>query len=328
MSSDALGPLASLAGGGIPTLNNTYGAILIGTFFGLILYGLSMHQAYRYCRLDFGDSVGMKVYVAFIMLLDTFHVILCMHMCYYYLVTHYFDPAALFTRVWSIDNLGLSAAVVIVSCQCRSTVQTLGGHCGTVLPCAAYATAQASILPSYSQFRELTWLFSIAFAFIVVSDVILTTVLIMVLRRSRSGIARTNSMLDVLIAYTISTGLLTDIFSGLSFIFPLIYLNTNSMVYIALDIVTTKLYVNSVIGTLNFRKTLATYGSDPMGLEIGLRDLSRTVHPSQASRPAANHTSRGSLPSVIEIRVMKELDRISAVENGEASKKYETGMAV
>ncbi len=75
-----LGPL--LASGDIPTLNSTYGAVLLGTFFGLMfvspytmrlsvrspstssLYGLAIHQAYRYSRLDFGDSFFTKSYVS------------------------------------------------------------------------------------------------------------------------------------------------------------------------------------------------------------------------------------------------------------------------
>lgn len=79
-----LGPL--LASGDIPTLNSTYGAVLLGTFFGLVyvlsytrpsvylpsassLYGLAIHQAYRYSRLDFGDSIFTKSYVSYRLLL-------------------------------------------------------------------------------------------------------------------------------------------------------------------------------------------------------------------------------------------------------------------
>ncbi|KAL1949706.1 hypothetical protein VTO73DRAFT_8587 [Trametes versicolor] len=351
MSATALGLLGPLlADGDIPTLNSTYGAVLLGTFFGLILYGLAIHQAYRYSRLDFGDSVFTKSYVAFIMMLDTLHVILCMHMCYFYLVNHYFDPTVLFTRVWSIDNLGLVAAVVIVSCQCfyARRVWLIGpqyrylvviaviifvGELGIyilTLRCFSLvnhahachpSVRNMSLLPSYSEFRELTWLFSVAFALVVVSDIILTTVLILVLHRSRTGIARTDSMLDVLIAYTISTGLLTEyacIFSGLSFIFPLVYLNKNSMVYIALDIVVTKpltvgpmsVYVNSVIGTLNFRRTLAAYGTGSLGLEIALSDFRPRTGGAPMSDPmfaVASSTSAGSGMSVIGVKATHEL---------------------
>ncbi|KAI0654640.1 hypothetical protein C8Q70DRAFT_1058234 [Cubamyces menziesii] len=335
-----LGSLPS-AGGGVPSLDNTYGAVLLGTFFGLILYGLAVHQAYRYSRLQFGDPVWTKAYVVLILALDTFHVILCMHMSYYYLVDNYFKPQVLFTRVWSIDILGLGACMVIVACQSfyahrvwlvgrrfRPLVAVAVVFFMGELACCIYATVQASLLPDYAEFRQLTWLYSIAFGLVVVSDILLTSVLIVVLRRSRTGFAGTDSRLDVLIAYTISTGLLTDIFSLLSFIFvrsfptsmvslgltidlkPLVYLNTDSMIYIALDIVVTKLYTNSVIGTLNFRKTLAAYGpssSAGPNREIGLSVLARSGGSSLGPRFATSEaTSGGTVPTVIDIKVTHE----------------------
>ncbi|KAH9902462.1 hypothetical protein C8Q73DRAFT_785137 [Cubamyces lactineus] len=311
------------AGGGVPSLDNTYGAVLLGTFFGLILYGLALHQAYRYSRLQFGDPLWTKAYVVLILALDTFHVILCMHMTYYYLVDNYFKPQVLFTRVWSIDVLGLGACMVIVACQCfyAHRVWLVGRQFRPIvaiaavfflgeLACCIYATVQASLLPNYAEFRQLTWLYSIAFGLVVVSDILLTSVLIVVLRRSRTGFSGTDSRLDVLIAYTISTGLLTDIFSLLSFIFPLVYLNTDSMVYIALDIVVTKLYTNSVIGTLNFRKTLAAYGpstSAGPNREIGLSVLARSGGSSSGPRFATSEAnSGGTMPTVIDIKVTQE----------------------
>ncbi|KAI0353725.1 hypothetical protein OH77DRAFT_1522283 [Trametes cingulata] len=367
MSASSLAPLLAGLGGSLPSLDNSYGAVLLGTFFGLILYGLALHQAYRYSRMDFGDSKWMKCYVAIVMALDTFHVILCMHMCYYYLVDNYFDPAVLFTRVWSIDNLGLSAAVTIVTCQgfyahrvwlvgrqyrplviivvvfllgvlgmfkdvliIHGWTYSRSSHAPPHSSCSAsatYATVNANILPGYSEFRQLTWLFSIGFGLVVVSDVIMTTVLIVVLRRSRTGFTRqdrTDSKLDVLIAYTISTGLLTDVFSILSFIFPLAYLGTNSMVYIALDIVTTKFYVNSVIGTLNFRKTLAMYGSNPgsNNHEIGLSVLPRSAGGNSAPHFFNSQTSAGT---VIDIKVTSELTQdVTASVTNVSHKEYGT----
>ncbi|EIW57724.1 uncharacterized protein TRAVEDRAFT_48759 [Trametes versicolor FP-101664 SS1] len=328
MSAASVGLPGLPASGDPPSLDNTYGATLLGTFFGLILYGLAIHQVYRYSRMGFNDSWFIKGYVAFIMLVDTLHVILSMHTCYYYLVGHYFQPAVLFTRVWSIDNLGLIAAVTIVSCQCfyARRVWLIGPKYRFLvviavviflgeLACSTYAAAQASLLPSYGEFRELTWLYSVAFALVVVSDIILTTVLIFVLHRSRTGIAKTDSMLDVLIAYIISTGLLTEIFSILSLIFPLVYLNSTSMVYIALDIVVTKMYVNSVIGTLNFRRTLASYGTGSVALEIGLSNLPSAgpIESDPRFAPSSYVSQGGSISNIVEYKVARQLGRDRAI---------------
>ncbi|OJT15861.1 hypothetical protein TRAPUB_1513 [Trametes pubescens] len=50
----------------VPALDNTFGAVLLGTFVGLILYGLTLHQSYRYLRLYPNDSRALKCLVAFV----------------------------------------------------------------------------------------------------------------------------------------------------------------------------------------------------------------------------------------------------------------------
>ncbi|KAI0759698.1 hypothetical protein BD413DRAFT_617640 [Trametes elegans] len=239
-------------GGGLPSLNNTYGAVLRGTFFGLILYGLFIHQVYRYSRLDFEDSLWTKCYVAFILTLHTFHVILGMHMwCFYfYLVKHQFEPTFLFTRVLSIDPLRAQSMAhpKLRPLVVLAVVFSMG---------ELDATIQASVLPVYLELRQLTWLLSIAFGLVVVSDILVTS--------SPDSRKRTPSLTSSL--HIVSTALLPDIFKRPQ---PLVYLNTNSMVYIALDIVVTKLYTNSVIGTLNFGKTLAQYKFGGANHVIGL----------------------------------------------------------
>ncbi|TBU51389.1 hypothetical protein BD310DRAFT_769544, partial [Dichomitus squalens] len=47
----------------VPALDNTYGAVLIGTFVALVLYGLQLHQSYRYFRMYHGDSAILKTLV-------------------------------------------------------------------------------------------------------------------------------------------------------------------------------------------------------------------------------------------------------------------------
>ena len=76
-------PLANPLAIHIPSLDNTYGALLLGTFFGLMcvlncvfrspivlsaqiyrLYGLSLHQGFQYMRIHWGDLRSLKLYVS------------------------------------------------------------------------------------------------------------------------------------------------------------------------------------------------------------------------------------------------------------------------
>ncbi|KAH9895559.1 hypothetical protein C8Q73DRAFT_611340, partial [Cubamyces lactineus] len=47
----------------LPALDNTYGALLLGTSFGLMLYGLTIHQTFRYTRLYPKDKLWLKILV-------------------------------------------------------------------------------------------------------------------------------------------------------------------------------------------------------------------------------------------------------------------------
>ncbi|KAI0326043.1 hypothetical protein GY45DRAFT_1364146 [Cubamyces sp. BRFM 1775] len=264
----------------VPSLHNTYGAVLIGTYVSLMLYGMTLHQAYRYSRLSTSDSSATKYYVAGLLVLDTFHTILCMHMCYWYLVENYFDPLRLYTGVWSINVLSVVVGVTIICCQCfyARRVYLLGRryrylvlatiimflaelgcaigehfaasamYCVSLADPASHTVAsavQAFVLPDFGQFRKVTWLVSAGFGIAVIADALLTGVLILTLNRSRTGFRRTDSMIDILILYAMCTGLATDLFSLLSFLFALIL--PNEMIYVGCDSVAAKLYVNSVL---------------------------------------------------------------------------------
>ncbi|KAM5544747.1 hypothetical protein V8D89_001645 [Ganoderma adspersum] len=85
------------------TIEETYGALLLGTFFSLVLYGLILHQTYRYMRLHPHDYMYIQVLVALSLILETVHAVCTMHVNYYALVTNYFNPSALEHRLWSLN---------------------------------------------------------------------------------------------------------------------------------------------------------------------------------------------------------------------------------
>ncbi|KAI0353713.1 hypothetical protein OH77DRAFT_582320 [Trametes cingulata] len=287
----------------VPSLKNTYGAILIGTFVSLMLYGVTLHQVYRYLRTYSSDSYLTKCYVGLLLLLDTLHSILCMHMCYWYLVSNYFSPLRLYTGIWSINLLSVLVGCTIVACQCfyvrrvylinRKYKYIVALSCGmflVVLACATGATVEASILPNYSEFEKVTWLISAGFGGAVVIDVMLTTVLIVTLHRRRTGFRRTDSIIDVLILYAMCTGLLTDILSALTFIFALVV--PNEMIYVGLDTVAAKVYVNSVLAALNLRESFA-HGSGNSGAMAAAVALFR--RPYASSEPGGHWDTSGPI---------------------------------
>ncbi|KAI1785107.1 hypothetical protein LXA43DRAFT_1039677 [Ganoderma leucocontextum] len=121
------------------------------------------------------------------------------------------------------------------------------------------ATTEAFIIPTFGGFTHVTWLVSTGSTMAVTSDVIITTMLIFALRRSRTGVKRTDSMLDVMIMYSINTGLLTGVFNLLSLLFA--FIRPGNLIYIGFAVPGTKMYANTLMAAVNSRRSLAAKGS-------------------------------------------------------------------
>ncbi|KAH9895981.1 hypothetical protein C8Q73DRAFT_789768 [Cubamyces lactineus] len=332
-SSSAASPLAGLPA--IPALDNTFGALLIGTFVGLIQYGWTAHQCYRYYRMYPADTWILKSLVTAVLVLETFHSVLCMHICYYYLTTNYFNPLALQKGVWSINLLGVITGAVIITSQSfflrrvyligrkfRPLVAFAVSYCAYLLLVAeVLCLGQALLLIGEFGFStavtintflhpslhtsDQAWMNSAGVGMAVLADTILTAALIFSLHRSRTGIQRTDSIIDLLIMYAINTGLVTGIMNMLSFVFALAM--PHNLIYAGIVIVATKLYANSMMAVLNSRRSLATQGS---GLAQSSYNMSamhrhRTTAPERwnvPTEPPASHT-------VIDIKVTQETTR-------------------
>ncbi|KAI0694305.1 hypothetical protein C8T65DRAFT_57102 [Cerioporus squamosus] len=266
-ASDPSSSLASHPFLQVPSLDSTYGAVLIGTFVSLILYGVTLHQIYRYFRTYIDDPMVLKAMVTCVLLLETLVSIMTMHTCYYYLITYYFQPTVLLVGVWSMNAIPAVSGVTIAVTQSffARRVYIFGPRYRAVVAVVVVlticelgffvaATVETFEVEDYESFKHVTWLISTAAAISLAEDVLLTTVLIYALCRSRKGIKRTNAMIDVMIMYTINTGFLTSVFNFLYMFFSLS--RPDDMVYIGIGITALKIYSNSLMAALNSREAL------------------------------------------------------------------------
>ncbi|KAH9902502.1 hypothetical protein C8Q73DRAFT_777786 [Cubamyces lactineus] len=248
------------------------------------------------------------------MSLETFHTALCIHMCYYYLTTNYFNPLALLSGVWS-QLLPVVTGTVIFVCHgfyarrvyligglYRPLVFVIAGFMLGELAFVIAATTESFIQATFAAWEHYTWLISAGFGCAVGADLVLTTSLIVVLHRSRTGFRSTDSMIDILIIYTINTGLLTGIFSLLSLIFAIV--EPSNLIYVALNMVSTRSYANSVLAVLNSRRSLverrfAQLDAGTFGMSALDSDTKRPTG-SEAFQPLQMR------PKVIDIKVDTE----------------------
>ncbi|KAJ3717554.1 hypothetical protein C8R42DRAFT_711666 [Lentinula raphanica] len=98
-----------------PSLNNTYGAMLIGVLFATFLQGCLTLQTIMYYDSYPKDPISTKLVVAIVWCLDTFHLVLIAQSTYHYLIDNWGVLEALGFSTWELDLnvvfIGLSSFV-------------------------------------------------------------------------------------------------------------------------------------------------------------------------------------------------------------------------
>ncbi|PIL33444.1 hypothetical protein GSI_04066 [Ganoderma sinense ZZ0214-1] len=308
----------------VPSIDDTLGAVLIGTYISLVLYGLALHQAYEYYVNYPYDKRWLKIYVTMVLLLELACTVFTMHICYYYAVSKYADLASLAVITWSPLVLAVVGSLMVVLSQCffLHRVWLIGRRYRPIVViaflfmmlelgvCFAYTVLGWVLLSIISRFfRDIrrnrirlktwdgmipwVWLVSVHNAASAVADLLVTWVLIYTLRQNQKrSMQRTNDMINDLILYAVSTGLVTGVYNVVCFIMSIALPQT--LLYWATVLVGLKLYSNSLLAALNSRKSISARhpagvsDTSPFGVSIRPGDsieLSKsTRHTLQARR--------------------------------------------
>jgi hypothetical protein len=247
-------------------LDATYGAAFIGLIGSAILYGVTLLQTFFYYKQYPNDSRITKFLVFVLWLLDTGHLLLCTIALYSYLVSNFNNPAALHRSSWSMnlqtDCNGLIGFIV----QCffarrvwimsRNRVLTVlivvlaGFYCGL----GVVFTVKGFLLQDTSRFPRLIWVTTSGLGSAAAADILIAVSLCYYLSKSRTGFARTDSLIATLIKYSLTTGLITSIIAFISVV-TFATMPTN-YVWLAFFWLIGKCYVNSLLAALNSRESL------------------------------------------------------------------------
>ncbi|KAI0688911.1 hypothetical protein C8Q76DRAFT_260572 [Earliella scabrosa] len=260
------------------SLDDTFGVLLIATFISLALYGLTLHQLYRYFRTCVRDSLALKSLVATVLILESLHTVMLTHLCYHYLISEYFNPTNLQHGVWSSNLLPCTSGLVIFTSQLFFVRRVfLLGHqyrAVAILSLLLFVIALAfNIAGTVDAYRfnndtighldTVAWMEAASAGALEVGDTLLTTVLVVALRRGRTGWKRMDSILDMLVLYAITTGLLTGVMNLFCLILSIAY--PKNLRWSGFGIVSTHLYANNLLAALNSRESLARQGLQTYG---------------------------------------------------------------
>ncbi|KAI0648719.1 hypothetical protein C8Q79DRAFT_946666 [Trametes meyenii] len=256
-------------------LNDTIGAFILGTFASLVLYGVFILQVFRYTRLYPNDEIAIKALVLFVFILQTFHVILPMHACYYYLINNYLNFSALQNGIWSINLVpGVAGFITLASQGFFARRVSLIGPKIRVLAAVAVlfflGHASLSIVISYEAFHEealtvfaekTAHITPVTLFLAVGADFLLSGAIILALYRSRHSRARKNIPKSELLGmYILNTGLLTGIVHLIAAILSLT--QPKGLSWGAAGMVAQRLYAITLLAVLNSRSAAKLRGME------------------------------------------------------------------
>jgi len=114
-----------------------------------------------------------------------------------------------------------------------------------------YFTIRVFLTVGPSEVAKLLWTIAAAFGCASCADVIIAAALCYYLHKSRTGFARTDSLITTLIVYTLTTGLLTAL---LAVIHVILFATTQkALVWVGVFWVLGRCYINSLLAALNVR---------------------------------------------------------------------------
>ncbi|KAJ7854720.1 hypothetical protein B0H14DRAFT_3449464 [Mycena olivaceomarginata] len=200
-----------------------HGPMFLGLTMNILLYGIMITQVYLYTTTYKSDPLYIKLYIAVLMLADTFNTGFMVSYLYESLVVHFNDLTYLAKANWvfATGEQGIIGCMVQLFYAWRIHILT-GNIWIVVLICICALTnafgglASASAIafvPQFSHFQEfqvpvICWLLSAA-----VGDVIITTTLVSFFKKHRTGCSATDTRVDQIIRLTIQTGMITSVCS-------------------------------------------------------------------------------------------------------------------
>ncbi|PBL01660.1 hypothetical protein ARMGADRAFT_224092 [Armillaria gallica] len=251
-------------------INDTFGAMLIGALVTMVTYGISTLQAYFYLMTYPQDSTGTKSFVGLIWGLDTVHVVFMCHTMHHYLIAGFGDPAYLVEITWSLTSSIMINVIVSFLVQCFFALRihglcpkpynwwmtsVIGLTVFTHLCFGLETVGQIFVRKEFSMINDVFYVAVLPFSITaILSDLLIALGLCFLLQRSRTNFANTNHIITTLVGYAITRCLLTSIMTVVEVV--LITQPQTPFYSFAVDFVIGKLWSNSLLASLNSRRSL------------------------------------------------------------------------
>ncbi|KAJ7195367.1 hypothetical protein GGX14DRAFT_575683 [Mycena pura] len=257
---------ASVPGSTGPTVDVrlSYGPLLLGIFFNMILYGVLIGQQLTYFKLPRRDPLWMRILVWGVFFVETANTAFDIYMIYQPLILEYgaipdLLPTLFVTQPLCVLVVGFPIQLFFIWRIRTLTQSSLLPGIILLFACVALACGiwTTVLIPMVAKFENIPKLYRSAQIWLItsaVTDLCIAASLAVALKSKKTGFAITDSVVDKIIRMTVQTGLVTALFSILDVVFFLT-LRGKTLNFIW-NIMLSKLYANCLLSTLNAREHL------------------------------------------------------------------------
>ncbi|KAH9057314.1 hypothetical protein EDB87DRAFT_1686429 [Lactarius vividus] len=138
-----------MPGSPVADIRNSFGAAFVGLLVSTTLFGLTIVQTWIYFwHYHKRDPKALKLFIAFVTVMDTLHTILCAYAVYWYLILNYGNVESLGYSMWALDIQVVISIFVGASVQLYYTRRVYIG--GSYFSFVVYCTSKTfSSKPKY-----------------------------------------------------------------------------------------------------------------------------------------------------------------------------------
>ncbi|TDL21621.1 hypothetical protein BD410DRAFT_285886 [Rickenella mellea] len=280
------------------TVGNTFGVAFIGLVISAVIYGLTLLQTFHYYKRYPHDPRQLKWIVGILTFADTMHLALSTAAIYWYLVSNFGNFPNLGLTHWTMNIQNQFNGIVTAGVQLffarriyhlsknKYILIILVTLTSVYFFFGIYFTVHAFQHKAFADYVEIIWVPAGGIGSAAVVDVIIASSMVYFLRKSRTGFAKTDTLISTLVMYSINTGLLSSILATLSAI--LYAAMPNNLIWLCFFWMGGKIYVNSFLAMLNSRESLRLMASQANSYHLS--DI----------RNGSKHVTRGQAASMVE----------------------------
>ncbi|KAF8139284.1 hypothetical protein K438DRAFT_715635 [Mycena galopus ATCC 62051] len=323
-------------------VDNTLGALLVGTLVSYALFGVATTQAYVYYGRFPDDSAKMKALVGFVWCAEFAHAICIATSIYEMVITNYGHPNLMTRLPNSLVTSTLIGSCVAYVIQTFFAYRIYALSKSLWIPCICWTLSLFRVVsPNVVMFAygihqtipvfltQWGWLFDAVWAISALNDMLIAGTLVFMLYRRRSeGLTHTVAVVDKMIKWTIETGVVTSI-ASIAMIGVFLSMRLN-FVWMAIFVVIPRLFSNSFFASLNSRTALRFENDHEFTVaqNIPAARSARVTTTLQFGIGTTESRDTGTHPLTLDTDISEQMSKITTSSYEESPSNDERPMAL